>query len=66
MIVMTRKKRKKKKKVEKKRYYKKKGEAYIGQEWDSDCSSSDSEDKFVKIKKALAHEVEKNNFFLKS
>jgi hypothetical protein len=34
-----------KKKMEKKRYYKKKGgEAYMGQEWDSDESSTDSSD----------------------
>jgi hypothetical protein len=29
---------------EKKKFYKKKGEAHISKEWDSDCSSSDSND----------------------
>jgi hypothetical protein len=32
------------KKEKKKNYRKAKGEAHIGKEWDSDCSSSDSED----------------------
>jgi hypothetical protein len=35
----------KKGKKEKKFYKNKKGEAHIGKEWDSDCSSSDSDDK---------------------
>jgi hypothetical protein len=35
---------KKGKKEKKKNYRKAKGEAHIGKEWDSDCSSSDSED----------------------
>jgi hypothetical protein len=35
---------KKGKKERKKNYRKAKGEAHIGKEWDSDCSSSDSED----------------------
>jgi hypothetical protein len=35
---------KKGKKERKKNYRKAKGEAYIGKEWDSDCSSSDSDD----------------------
>jgi hypothetical protein len=35
---------KKGKKEKKKFYRKKKGEAHIGKEWDSDCSSSDSDD----------------------
>jgi hypothetical protein len=35
----------KKGKKEKKKFYRKmKGEAHIGKEWDSDCSSSDSDD----------------------
>jgi hypothetical protein len=34
----------KKWKKEKKNYWKAKGEAHIGKEWDSDCSSSDSND----------------------
>ena len=33
-----------KKKEKKKSYRKAKGEAHIGKEWDSDCSSSDSDD----------------------
>jgi hypothetical protein len=42
---MTRHKRRKGGKKERKKNYKKaKGEAHIGKEWDSDCSSSDSED----------------------
>jgi hypothetical protein len=32
------------KREKKKNYRKAKGEAHIGKEWDSDCSSSDSED----------------------
>jgi hypothetical protein len=36
---------KKGKKERKKNYKKAKGEAHIGKEWDSDCSSSDSDDK---------------------
>jgi hypothetical protein len=32
------------KKERKKNYRKAKGEAHIGKEWDSDCSSSDSDD----------------------
>jgi hypothetical protein len=35
---------KKGKKERKKNYRKAKGEAHIGKEWDSDCSSSDSDD----------------------
>jgi hypothetical protein len=35
---------KKWKKEKKKNYRKAKGEAHIGKEWDSDCSSSDSDD----------------------
>jgi hypothetical protein len=35
---------KKGKKERKKNYWKEKGEAHIGTEWDSDCSSSDSDD----------------------
>jgi hypothetical protein len=35
---------KKWKKEKKKNYKKAKGEAHIGKEWDSDCSSSDSDD----------------------
>jgi hypothetical protein len=35
---------KKRKKERKKNYRKAKGEAHIGKEWDSDCSSSDSDD----------------------
>ena len=34
----------KKEKKEKKFYRKTKGKAHIGKEWDSDCSSSDSDD----------------------
>jgi hypothetical protein len=41
---MTRTKTTKGKKEKKKFYRKKKGEAHIGKEWDSDCSSSDSDD----------------------
>jgi hypothetical protein len=33
------------KKEKKKNYRKEKGEAHLGKEWDSDCSSSDSDDK---------------------
>jgi hypothetical protein len=41
---MTSPKKKKGKKERKKNYRKAKGEAHIGKEWDSDCSSSDSDD----------------------
>jgi hypothetical protein len=33
-----------KEKVEKKKFYKKKGESHIDKEWNSDCSTSNSED----------------------
>jgi hypothetical protein len=41
---MTMTRNKKGKKERKKNYRKAKGEVHIGKEWDSDCSSSDSDD----------------------
>jgi hypothetical protein len=40
---------KKGKKERKKNYRKAKGEAHIGKEWDSDCSSSDSDDEGLAV-----------------
>jgi hypothetical protein len=43
-MIVTRHKKKHGKREKKKNYRKAKGEAHIGKEWDSDYSSSDSED----------------------
>jgi hypothetical protein len=43
-MIVTRHKKKHGKREKKKNYKKAKGEAHIRKEWDSDCSSSDSED----------------------
>jgi hypothetical protein len=44
IMIVTRDKKKSRKKEKKKNYRKAKGEAHLGKEWDSDCSSSDSGD----------------------
>ena len=44
IMKMTRDKKKRGKKEKKKNYRKAKGEAHIGKEWDSNCSSSDFDD----------------------
>jgi hypothetical protein len=43
-MTMTRHKKRKGRRKRKKNYKKAKGETHIGKEWDSDCSSSDSDD----------------------
>jgi hypothetical protein len=42
-MIMTREKKSMGRKRKKKNYMKAKGEAHLGKEWDSDCSSSDSD-----------------------
>jgi hypothetical protein len=46
------------KKEKKKNYKKAKGEAHLGKEWDSDCSSSDSDDEGL-----AAPAFDKSSFF---